>query len=140
MQTTKDALLALRHELEFLDNGGYRMPIGHRQPLFCMETSTEWKDPAFFEDSPICPKKRYGACAAVSDCLLRDFVPIERQQEPVPCRHLLLNEKGETIESLYRTGTRQEMEASLRNWLLGTIERFEKQTPQETSSGSEEAA
>ena len=129
MQTTKDALLALSHELEFLDKGGYRMPMGHRQPLFCMETSTEWKDPVFFEDSPICSKKRYGACAAVSDCLLKDFVPIERQREPVPCHHLLLNEQGETIESLYRTGTRREMEASLRNWLLKTIERLEKPTP-----------
>jgi hypothetical protein len=52
-----NALSTLKHELEFLETGGYRTPIGSRQPLFCMETSVDWRKPVFFEDSPAVLRK-----------------------------------------------------------------------------------
>ena len=127
MMTNNNAVSILKQELAFLDRGGYRTPIGSRQPLFCMETSVEWRHRLFFEDSPTCPKKRYCACNPESDCVLKDFVPVKYRHETVPCRHIPLNEDGETIDSLYRTGTNSEIEAALRNWLIETIQGLEEQ-------------
>jgi hypothetical protein len=123
MNPTNNTLSTLRHELEFLDNGGYRTTIGSRQPLFCMETSPTWRKPLFFEDSPTCPKKRYDPCPD-SRCVLMDFVPMEHRHETVPCRHIPLNKMGETIDYLHRTGAKEKIEAALRGWLVNTIERL----------------
>jgi hypothetical protein len=125
MKNTNNELSTLKHELEFLDRGGYRIPIGSRQPLFCMETSVEWRQPLIFEDSPSCPKKRYCACDPEGDCVLMSLAPIEHRHDATPCRHIPLNESGETIESLYRAGTNKEIEAALRNWLVKTIRDLE---------------
>jgi plastocyanin len=43
MNNGNDSLSTLRHELQFIDQGGYRRPVGSRQPLFCMETSARMK-------------------------------------------------------------------------------------------------
>lgn len=129
MTTTNNTLSTLRHELEFLDRGGYRTPIQYRQPRFCMETSVEQRKPLFFEESPSCPKKRHTACPPESGCVLMDFVPVEHQRQTVPCRHIPLNEKGETIESLYRTGANDKVETALRSWLVKTIEKLEQPAP-----------
>jgi len=43
----------------------------------------------------------------------------------VPCRFIPLNDKGQTIDSLYRTGTQEEIEEALRNWLRREISRIE---------------
>jgi len=131
MATTHDALSTLKHELEFLDHGGYRTPAGGRQPLFCMESETEWRPSLFFEDSPSCPKKRYCECSLDRNCVLMGYVPVEHQQETVPCRHIPLNERGDTIESLSKTHTRHEVEAVLRGWLVKTIAQLEKTVAQQ---------
>jgi hypothetical protein len=129
MNTDHDSLSTLRHELEFLDHGGYRRPVGSRQPLFCMETSVVWRQPLFFEDSPSCPKKRYEACFPERDCVLMGFVPIEQQHESVPCRHIPLNDTGETITSLSKAGANEkQIETALRNWLVKSIARLEEPT------------
>jgi hypothetical protein len=129
MNTAYNSLSILKHELEFLDHGGYRRPIGSRQPLFCMETSVEWRQPFFFEDSPSCPKKRYEACSTDRNCVLMDFVPIESRREAVPCRHIPLNESHETIASLSRGGAQERLiEAEVRSWLAKTIARLEQAT------------
>jgi len=107
-----NTLDVLRKELQFVQNGGYRAPI-------------VWRAPLVFEDSPTCPR---GSCAACpeTDCVLMRFVPDECLYEAVPCRHIPLNELGETVESLYRTGTNEEIEQTLQSWLLETIEQLEK--------------
>ena len=138
MKTINNSLSSLRHELEFLDHGGYRTTIGSRQPLFCMETSPIWKQPVFFEDSPICPKKKCCACDPDSDCVLMGFVPIESRHDALPCHHIPLNETGETIDSLHKTGRTEEIETALRNRLVNTIERLEQ--PDQTLSRNEQAA
>ena len=125
MKTAENTLSTLKQELEFLNQGGYRKPIGSRQPLFCMETSAEWRQPSFFEDSPSCIKQRYCPCNSEGDCVLLGFVPDEHRHEAVPCRHIPLNDQGETINSLDRTTTHEKIEGTLRGWLVKTIERLQ---------------
>jgi hypothetical protein len=107
-------LETLRLELTLLDLGLYRGPVPAR-PL------------SVFEDSPSCP--RYGADFC-PNCALMQFVPYEWRSEPVPCHYIRLNEANETIDSLYRTGTQEELEEALRNWLTATIKRLEQEQTQ----------
>jgi len=104
----------LRSELEFLNSGGYRKP--------------SWRPQFIFEDSPTCPNyhcsQRQEPC---SECILMQFVPPEKREERVPCRHIPLNERGDTIESLYRSGTQDELESALRTWLRREIENLENE-------------
>ena len=102
---------ALRLELNFLQLGLYRAPTPGRPLLI-------------FEDSPICP--RYGATTC-PNCALMQFVPFECRSEPVPCHHIPLNDAGETVDSLYRTGTQEELERALVDWLKAKIQKLEAQ-------------
>jgi hypothetical protein len=99
----------LRLELTFLELGLYRAPTPGRPLLI-------------FKDSPACP--RYGA-ATCPNCVLKQFVPSECRSEPVPCHHIRLNDARETVDSLYRTGTQEELEEALGRWLSATINRLE---------------
>lgn len=121
-QTTP--LNTLKRELEFVDHGGYRKPIGGRQPLFCMESDANWRKPTFIEDSPVCPKEKYCPCNPEGDCVLLQFVPTEHRHESLPCHHIPLDEKGKTIASLQQE-ERGKVEPTLRNWLVTTIEKLE---------------
>ncbi len=111
----RDILEILRLELKFLEEGGYA-----GAPF------TPWRAPYIFEDSPSClnfaDPARPHPC---SECLLTQLVPSEFREKDVPCRFIPLNDKGQTIESLYRTGTQEEIEEALRNWLLREIRRIE---------------
>jgi len=106
-----NVLDTLRLELEFLKLGLYRAPTPGRPLLI-------------FQDSPTCP--RYGA-STCPNCALMQFVPSEGRSEPVPCHHIRLNDACETVDSLYRTGTQEELEKALRNWLTATIKRLEEE-------------
>src|SRR5262250_3338975 len=80
----------LRFELSFLEDGGYGRPVKTpRQPTIP------------FRDSPTCLNfslpDRPHPCG---ECQLTRFVPADRMGEAVPCHHIVLSEKGETIESL----------------------------------------
>lgn len=124
MPSIKNTLQALKNELEFLRKGYYRTPL-------------VWRLPLIFEDSPTCPKDRGCACPA-ADCVLMDFVPKECRYAAVPCRYIPLNEIGETVDSLYRTATNEEMEQTLQSWLLHTIRQLEQ--PSGSSWWNERAA
>jgi hypothetical protein len=56
--------------------------------------------------------------------------PPELREQDVPCRFIPLNDKGQTVDSLYRTGTQIEMEEALRNWLCREISRIETEQTQ----------
>ena len=113
MATSKTELLqALRRELQFLDQGGYRSPVG-------------WRPALVFEDSPVCMGKPDADCA-FSGCPLMELVPAHLRDQPTPCRHIPLNDAGETVELLYRTATHAELESSLRAWLNAQIKRLEE--------------
>ena len=102
----------LKSELEFLNSGGYRKP--------------SWRPQFVFEDSPTCPNfghsERQEPC---SECILMQLVPPEKRGAKVPCRYIRLNDRGDTIESLYRSGTQDELESALRTWLTREIENLE---------------
>jgi hypothetical protein len=112
MRNVGNTLQVLRNELQFVQKGGYRAPL-------------VWRAPLIFEDSPTCPQKRCSPCPD-TECVLMSFVPKEFRSEAVPCRHIPLNETGETLDSLYRTGTNEEIEQTLQSWLLETIRQLEE--------------
>lgn len=112
----RNLLAVLRAELEFLEKGGYRR-----------KGNASWRPQFIFQDSPTClnsdPVQPRRPC---SDCVIVQLAPEFLRKRDVPCRYIPLNEKGETIDSFYRFGTRDELEAALRRWLHSMIEQQEK--------------
>ena len=116
-QDNRDILDILKFELSFLEDGGYG-----RSP------HAPWRAPAIFEDSPVCPNfcdpARPHPCES---CLLEQFVPDGQKKESIPCRFIPLNQEGQTVEDLYRTGSQIEMEEVLAKWLRAQIEKIERE-------------
>jgi len=111
----RNTLELLKAELNFVKKGGYgRSP---RDP---------WRAQLIFEDSPSCmnydSKEKKSPCA---ECALMQFVPADKQNEKIPCRHIPLTPDGETISELYRGGTQQELEDALADWLHREIVKLE---------------
>jgi predicted RNA binding protein with dsRBD fold (UPF0201 family) len=50
-----------------------------------------------------------------------DFVPQAEREQIIPCRHIPLNEAGQTLESLYNMAKEKEIEDTLREWLKRKI-------------------
>jgi hypothetical protein len=120
----RDLIDVLKFELRFLEDGGYgRLP---RAP---------WRVPLVFEDSPTClnfnAREDRAPC---SDCLLMQFVPEERRSAKIPCRHILFNAAGQTLDSLYAYGTQQEIEEALDGWLRTNIQQLEEERAATESS------
>jgi hypothetical protein len=113
----RDLLEVLKAELEFLERGGYRHTA--RAP---------WRPQFIFQDSPTClnfdPTQQPRPC---SDCLLMQLVPEDLRSKKIPCRYIPLSEHGETIDSFYSTGTQEELEAAVAQWLKTTIARLERE-------------
>jgi hypothetical protein len=116
-QDERETLELLRFELKFVEDGGYG-----RSPR------TPWRPPYILEDSPSCPNLgdpvRPHPC---NECRLIKFVPSELRSENSPCRFIPLNEKGQTIDYFYRSGTQLKMEEALTGWLRSEITRIEQQ-------------
>jgi hypothetical protein len=125
-QHSRDILHLLKLELAFLDCGGYRR-----------SERTLWKPITLILESPVCPNY-FGSEPAHScqECQLIRFVPPDRQQETWPCYHVPLNASGETLHSLYERGTQGEREEALRNWLVATIARIERERFSKSSGTS----
>lgn len=110
----RNLLEVLKFELEFLEQGGYgRLPREAWRPRFV------------FEDSPTCMNFTSKDREPCEECLLMQFVPEGARTEQTPCIHIPLSPAGETIASLYSTGTQQELEEALGDWLRSTIRRLE---------------
>jgi hypothetical protein len=111
----RDLLTVLRSELEFLEKGGYRITA-----------RADWRPHFIFQDSPTClnfdPTQPPRPC---SECTLMQLIPVVAAKRKIPCRFIPLNDHGETIDSFYRSGTAEELEAALGGWLGSTIERLE---------------
>ncbi len=120
----RDTLDALKFELRFLEEGGYgRSPHAPRRP------------PLVFEDSPTCLNfNTRGDRAPCDECLLMQFVPGNQRSAEIPCRHIPLDASGRTLASLYESGTQQEIEEALANWLRAAIHRLEKERSAAKSS------
>jgi hypothetical protein len=112
----QDVLDALKFELGFLELGGYARSV--REPR---------KELSIFQDSPTCPN--YAAPTKThlcEECFLIDFVPPERRGQAVPCHHIPLNDRGETVDSLEGSGDDFKVQRAMREWLRTTIEKMEK--------------
>lgn len=116
----RDVLALLKSELEFLEKGGYRKP--------------SWRAQFIFQDSLTC--LNYGRLEDLkpcSECALFGLVPPEKRKETIPCRHIPLNEQRETIDSLYRWGTQDEIETAVAKWLRATIQNLEQKRAENQS-------
>ncbi len=111
----RDILELLKFELSFLEQGGYGRSV-----------RTPWKPTSAFQDSISCinfgDADRTRPC---SECLLMDFVPSSARGEDIPCHHIPLNEKGETVDAIERYDNQQEVEDKMKQWLRATIARLE---------------
>jgi hypothetical protein len=124
-------LTVLKAELDFVQKGGYRLTA-----------RSCWRPQFIFQDSPTCLNfdgtQEPRSC---SDCTMSELAPPELRESKIPCRYIPLNDRGETVDSLYRTATLEELEAVLTDWLVATIQKVEKaQTPSQHSSIAPEAA
>jgi hypothetical protein len=105
-------LNVLKRELDFIENGGYRRH--------------SWRPLYVFEDSPTCLNYgNPGQQRPCSDCLLRELVSPENREVGTPCRHIRLNDEGQTLENLYRTASQEDMEGYVCRWLKVTIHNLE---------------
>ena len=105
----------LKAELAFLEDGGYR-----NRPRY------PWRPNFVFEDSPTCINFRVNTeRKPCQQCPLMQFVPADRRNTQFPCRHIRLNERGETVNSFYEWGTEEELETALDGWLSQTIHTLE---------------
>lgn len=117
----RDILDVLKFELSFLEQGGYgRLP------------REAWRARLIFEDSPSCINFNAREQAPCAECALTVFVPGEARQEAKPCNHIPLTPAGDTLDSLYRTGTQREVEDAVAQWLRATIRKLEAERAKET--------
>ena len=112
----RDVMQVLETELRFLDTKGYDEASRH-----------PWGVPLIFEESPTCPNANNSTqSVACNDCVLTRFVPVHRLGEKVPCRHIPLNDAGETVDTLYRWGTLSDAKLVLRKWLTKSIRKLKE--------------
>ena len=116
----RDLLEVLKAELEFLQTGGYR------------HTSRRaWRPEFMFQDSPTClnvdPTRPRRPC---SDCVMTQLIPDDLHGESIACRFIPMNVHGETLDSFYRSRTREEVESAVAEWLKTKIARLELERAQ----------
>jgi len=54
-----------------------------------------------------------------------DFVPAEKRGEAVPCHHIPLNERGDSVSSLGGPGDAPDVQGAVVDWLRRTIQQLE---------------
>lgn len=85
-----------------------------------------WEEISFFQDSVTC--LNYGLDGRphpCGKCMLMPYVPQESRGESVPCHHIPLDDKGNTIQNLDRGYNRNSVEQAVINWLKGRIAELE---------------
>ena len=111
----RELLPLLKAELAFMRAGGYSRDLG-----------LPWQSLIPLRDSRICLNyDRPNRPHSCSRCHLTRFVPSEFQGDLLPCHHIALNERGETIAALEGAVRRQVMEQKLAVWLEQTIRNLE---------------
>jgi len=113
-QENENLLAVLKAELAFVESGGYSTP-----------KEATWRPHFIFQDSPTCLNFRNrDNRLPCSKCALIQLVPKNRQRERFPCRYIPLDEFGQNLDFLYRTGTEEETYNILANWLRTNIVRL----------------
>ena len=112
----QELLEMLKTELHFLEFGGYGRSV--REPR---------RELSVFQDSPSC--LNYALPARIhpcSECFLMEFVPAGKRGESVPCHHIPLNDRGDTLESLQGCGRDFQVQDAMREWLHSKIAQLEE--------------
>jgi hypothetical protein len=136
-EALRTSLNALKLELEFCEQGGYEPSVGRfparaseNDPMatvsFGKRNREKGKERSVFRDSPSC--LNYGLPVRehpCSDCWLMGFVPAEKRCETVPCHHIRLNERGDTVASLVGAGHTPDVQEVVIHWLRRTIQQLE---------------
>jgi hypothetical protein len=111
----RDLLEVLKFELDFVESGGYGRSV-----------HTPQKATSIFQDSITCinfgDPKRTHPC---EECLLMQFVPEEHRKDRVPCHHIPLNPRGQSVDDLEGSDNQQNMEEILAVWLRAAIRQLE---------------
>jgi hypothetical protein len=119
----RDILSILKFELDFLENGGYGRSV-----------RTPWKETSIFQDSLSCinfgDPDRTRPC---DECLLMAFVPEAQRSASIPCHHIPITERGETVEVIEQEKSRAEVEEALKHWLRKTIHQIEVERTKPTT-------
>jgi len=116
----RDLLEVLKAELAFIENGGYSHP-----------KRSAWRPQLMFQDSPSCLNfDSTQPPAPCNECVLAQLAPKDQQERKLPCRHISLNQQGQTIDSFYRSGTQEELVVAVTQWLKTTIGRLEREKAQ----------
>jgi hypothetical protein len=110
-----ELLSALRKELRFVEQGGYK--TCERFP---------WRPAFIFQDSAICPNRDASdKRIPCSECCLAGFIPEEARDQDYACRFIPLNANGENLDTLYRCANQEELEAAVKHWLQNVISHLE---------------
>jgi len=148
-QNQQQTLLnALKLELEFCERGGYKPLVGRfparaseNDPISAFlfdEGKREMrKERSVFQDSPSC--LNYGLPVRehpCSECWLIDFVPAEKRDESVPCHHIPLNDRGETVATLGGPGDAPDVQEAVLDWIRRTVEQLEGAPAQSKQSAA----
>lgn len=111
----KEIIDLLKLEIEVIEKGGYQPSVRDPHRL-----------PRIFRDSVSCPnlglEEKLDPCAL---CWLMEFVPPDFRNTEDPCRHIPLNERGDTIATLEAEGERERVQTELLGWLRSTLARLE---------------
>jgi hypothetical protein len=123
-ENRREILEKLKFELSFLEQGGYGRSV-----------HTSWEETSFFQDSITCLNYgEEGRPHPCSECMLNDFVPESMKNETVPCHHIPLDSKGNTISNLDRGYNRASVQDAVVVWLRSVIAAMEAQLATEESA------
>jgi hypothetical protein len=87
-----------------------------------------WEEISFFQDSVTCLNYgQDGRPNPCGKCMLMDFVPEPSRNETVPCHHIPLDQRGNTIEALDRGYNRNSVEEAVIDWLKTRITDLENE-------------
>jgi hypothetical protein len=119
----KEMIEQLKFEIQMIENGVYYPSA--RNPLQNLN---------IFRDSTTCLnlglEEKTHAC---TNCFLSEFAtPEARNSTDDICQKILLNEKGDTIESLKAEGDPHKLQATVLNWLMRTIAILEDEVAAES--------
>lgn len=108
-------LQALKTELNFFDAGGYGRTF-----------RSDWRPTLLLRDSPACINyNSTGQQTSCRQCPFFFLVPHAQRNSVVPCHHIPLDARGNTVAKIYRTGTQKELDEHYRNWLSALTRELE---------------
>lgn len=112
-----DILEKLKTELGALEFGRTRRSV-----------HLPWEETSFFQDSVTCLNYgEQGRPQPCDKCILMSYVPGDSRGAAVPCHHIALDDKGNTIENLDRGYNRRSVEEAVIGWLRTKISELENE-------------